>query len=215
MTAARLLLGDEQTLLLEGLRRLLEPEFAVVGTCGDGPSLLQAADALRPDVVLLDVVLPQLSGLVAAERLRAANPTSRILFVTAHAEAETVQEALRVGATGYVLKRSSGAELVTAVREVLQGRLYLTPLVPVAACLREGREAREGRGALGPPTLTERQREVLQLVAAGHPDKAIASLLHVSDKTVEFHKASIRKLLGLRSTAEMTRYAIKHGLAKT
>ena len=185
MTGARLLLGDEQTLLLEGLRRLLEPEFSVVGTCSDGPSLLQAADALRPDVVLLDVVLPQLSGLAAAERLRTAVPTSRIIFVTAHAEAATVQEALRAGATGYVLKRGTGAELVTAVREVLQGRLYLTPLVPVAACLREGREAREGRGALSPPTLTERQREVLQLVAAGHPDKEIASLKDKESKQIE------------------------------
>jgi DNA-binding NarL/FixJ family response regulator len=212
MSQPRLLLADDHTLMLEGLRRLLEPEFNVIGTCADGRALLQAAEQLQPDVILLDISMPLLNGLDAAAQLRKILPTARLIFVTMHADPEFVRDALRVGAFGYVIKRCAALELVQAVREVLQGRVYVTPSVQqsVADFFRDpGSKPQQPTGAAG---LTLRQREVLQLVAEGHPDKEIASLLHVSEKTVEFHKASIRRQLSLRSTAEMTRYALKHGL---
>lgn len=212
MTQARLLLADDHTLMLEGLRRLLEPEFNVIGTCSDGRALLQAAEQHQPDAILLDISMPLLNGLDAAAQLRKIAPAARLIFVTMHADPEFVRDALRVGAFGYVIKRCAALELVQAVREVLQGRVYVTPSVQPAV----SEFFRDPTGKPQPPTgaagLTLRQREVLQLVAEGHPDKEIASLLHVSEKTVEFHKASIRRQLSLRSTAEMTRYALKHGL---
>lgn len=205
----RLLLADAETLVAEGLRRLLEPTFTVVGLCGDGRALVELAAQLRPDAVLLEINLPGLGGLDAAAQLRTAAPASGVLFVTSQSDLETVREALRCGATGYVLKRSPVAELHSAVHEVLRGRVYLSPQLQ-----REASAQKEARGAARTSALTQRQREVLRLVAAGHPDKEIASLLHVSEKTVEFHKAGIRRQLSLRGTAEMTRYAIKHGLTQ-
>jgi DNA-binding NarL/FixJ family response regulator len=206
-TRARLLLADDHVLLLEGMRQLLEPEFEVVGMCSDGRALLRTAEQLRPDVVLLDISMPLLNGLDAAMHLRKVLPSVQIVFVTMHADAEYVRAAFRAGGAGYLVKRCAGAELVTAVRQVLRGQTYVSSRV-------QGSEGGvlDLSARAADPTLTLRQREVLQLVAEGYTDKEIASLLFVSDKTVEFHKASIRKQLGLRSTAEMVRYAIKHGL---
>lgn len=206
-TRARLLLADDHTLLLEGMRQLLEPEFEVIGLCSDGRSLLRSAEQLRPDVVLLDISMPLLNGLDAAMHLRKVLPSIHIVFVTMHADAEYVRAAFRAGGAGYLVKRCAGAELVTAVRQVLRGQTYVSPRIQGS----DGGVLDVSAGSED-PTLTLRQREVLQLVAEGYTDKEIASLLFVSDKTVEFHKASIRKHLGLRSTAEMVRYAIKHGL---
>jgi DNA-binding NarL/FixJ family response regulator len=179
----------------------------------DGRSLLEAAERLKPDIVLLDISMPLLNGVEAARRLRRTVPSAKVIFVTMHADATYVTGAFRAGASGYVLKRCASMELVSAIREVLQGRTYITPLVrrdilgdTPASPLWPGEASGE---------LTERQREVVQLVAEGHPVKEIASVLNISAKTVAFHKSNVMRRLGLRSTAELTKYALEHGLAGT
>lgn len=213
MSRPRVLLADDHMLVIDGLRRILEPECDVVGAVEDGRSLLQAAEQLKPDIVLLDISLPLLNGVEAARKLRKTVPAAKLIFVTMHADATYVTGAFRAGASGYVLKRCASMELVSAIQEVLQGRTYITPLVRKdilgdmpGSPLRPGEASGE---------LTERQREVVQLVAEGHPVKEIAEILHVSPKTVAFHKSNVMRRLGLRSTAELTKYALEHGLAGT
>jgi DNA-binding NarL/FixJ family response regulator len=210
MKKTRLLIADDHTLVLEGFKRILEDEFDLAGTAENGRDLLRLAEELRPDVVLVDISMPQLNGIDAARQLLKILPQSKIIFVTMHADPDYVAEAFRAGASGYVLKRSAASELVTAVQEVMKGRYYVTPLVT--------------REALSPllgdkvdfkklsSTLTSRQREVLQLVAEGRTVKEIATALEISAKTVEFHKSALMERLGIHSTAELTRYAIEHGL---
>jgi len=210
MKKPRLLLADDHTLVLEGLKKLLEAEFDLVGTAEDGRALLTAAQKLRPDLILLDISMPLLNGIDAARALRKTLPDSKVLFVTMHADPTYVTEAFHAGASGYLLKRSAARELTTAIHEVLKGRCYITPLVTrdVLQPLLRPPASRQRRSA----TLTDRQREVLQLVAEGRSIKEIASILHVSLKTVEFHKARICQTLGMRGTAELTKYALEHGL---
>jgi len=207
----RLLIADDHTLVLEGLRKILEAECELVGTVEDGRALMEAARQLNPDLILLDISMPLLNGIEAARQIRKSNPDAKLIFVTMHGDPDYVREAMRTGASGYVLKRSAASELVTAIREVLKGKTYVTPLVTkgVAGSLTEvSPHASRTFGGL-----TTRQREVLQLVSEGRSGKEIAAVLHVSVKTVEFHKASIMRALGLRTTAELTRYAIEHGLS--
>jgi len=196
--------------VLEGLRRILESEFELAGTAENGRDLLRLAAETNPDVVLLDISMPMLNGIDAARQLVKTQPQVKILFVTMHADSDYVAEAFRAGASGYLLKRSAASELVTAIQEVMKGRYYVTPLV-----------TREALSPLfgGTPepkklatTLTTRQREVLQLVAEGRSVKEIAAILKVSAKTVEFHKSALMDRLDLHTTAELTRYAISHGL---
>lgn len=207
----RVLLADDHMLVIDGLRRILEPECEVVGAVEDGRSLLKAAEQLKPDIVLLDISMPLLNGVEAARRLRKTVPAAKLIFVTMHADATYVTGAFRAGASGYVLKRCASMELVSAIQEVLKGRTYITPLIR--------RDVLDD--APGSPVgeisgeLTERQREVVQLVAEGHPLKEIASILHISRKTVAFHKSNVMRRLGVRSTAELTKYALEHGIAGT
>lgn len=205
MKRPRILLADDHTLVVEGFRRLLEAEFDVVGVVEDGRTLLTAAARLRPDVILLDISMPLLNGIDAARRLRKTQPEAKIIFVTMHADPAYVAEALREGAAGYVLKRSAATELVTAIRQALRGRSYVTPLV-------RGQGGPRPRSRRRSTELTPRQREVLQLVAEGRAAKEIAAILHISVKTVEFHKSRIGEQLGVRTTAELTRYALEHGI---
>ena len=209
MSRARLLLADDHTLLLEGFRKLLEDEYELVGTVENGRDLLIAAPKLKPDAILLDISMPLLNGIDATRRLRTLVPKSKILIVTMHADPDYVAEAFRAGASGYVLKRSAASELVRAIREVLAGRTYITPLI-AGEMLDSVRKpaARPGWA----PTLSPRQREVLQLVAEGRTAKEIGTLLSISVKTVEFHKSRIMKELGVRSVADVTRYALRRGL---
>jgi DNA-binding NarL/FixJ family response regulator len=210
MKKPRLLLADDHTLVLEGLKKLLEAEFELVGTAEDGRALLAAAQKLRPDLVLMDISMPLLNGIDAARALRKTLPQCKILFLTMHADPVYVTEAFQAGASGYLLKRSAARELTTAIHEVLKGRCYITPLVT-----RDVLQPLFGPTAGGhrrSAALTDRQREVLQLVAEGRSIKEIASILHVSLKTVEFHKARISQALGIRGTAELTKYALEHGL---
>lgn len=206
----RLLLADDHTLLLEGIRLLLEPEYELVGSVEDGLALLTAAKKLKPDVILLDISMPLLNGIDAARRLRKIVPSARLIFVTMHADTDFVLEAFRVGAMGYVLKRAAASELLTAIREVLKGNHYVSPLVTRNA-LDLLISTPEPRGKFS-DRLTPRQREVLQLVAEGRTRKEIAAILNISVKTVEFHKATLMRELNLGTAADFTRYAIEHGI---
>jgi len=211
MKRPRVLLADDHTLVLDGLRKILEPECEVVGAVEDGRSLLTAARQLKPDIILLDISMPLLNGVEAARRLRAAAPDAKVIFVTMHADATYVAGAFRAGASGYVLKRCASAELLKAINQVLAGRAYVTPLIRknipdklAGWPLESGEDSGE---------LTVRQREVVQLVAEGHSVKEIAAVLGISGKTVAFHKTNVMRRLGMRSTAELTKYALEHGIS--
>lgn len=204
---ARVLLGDDHTIILEGVRRILEPHFEVVGGVADGRALIAAVAELHPDVVVADISMPLLNGIEAARQLQKSQSPPKIIFLTMHPDATYATEAFRAGASGYVLKSSAAEELVRAVQEALRGRVYVTPLVAgeVLQGLMRTPPSEERSVALTP-----RQREVLQLVAEGRSAKEIAEILKVSPRTVEFHKFRIMETLGLHTTAELTQYAIRH-----
>ena len=212
MTRPRILMADDHSLVLSGLRKLVETEGEVVGTVEDGRALVEEAQKLRPDVILLDISMPLLNGLDAARQLTKLVPESKLVFLTMHAAPTYATEAFKAGASGYLIKRSAASELKQAIQAVMRGQHYLTPLITkdvLAATLDRPEEQLRLRPMV---TLTPRQREVLQLVAEGKGTKAIASILNVSVKTVEFHKARLMDILDLHSTAELTRYAVAEGL---
>ena len=206
----RILLADDHTLMLDGIRLMLQPEFDLLGSVEDGQALLREARKLKPDVVLLDISMPLLNGIDAARQLRKTLPSTKLIFVTMHADPDFVTEAIRAGASGYVLKRAAASELLTAIREVLKGNQYVSPLV-TRNTLEFLITSSDGRGTPA-QRLTARQREVLQLVAEGKNRKEIATILDITVKTVEFHKATLRRDLNLRNNADYTRYAIAHGM---
>jgi DNA-binding NarL/FixJ family response regulator len=212
MTRPRILMADDHSLVLAGLRKLVEGEGEVVGTVEDGRALVEEAQKLRPDIILLDISMPLLNGLDAARQLTKLVPEAKLIFVTMHATPTYATEAFKAGASGYLIKRSAASELKQAIQAVIRGQHYITPLITkdvLAATLHHP----EGQMRQRPvTTLTPRQREVLQLVAEGKGTKAIATLLHISVKTVEFHKARVMDLLDLHSTADLTKYAVAEGL---
>jgi DNA-binding NarL/FixJ family response regulator len=211
VTRPRVLIAEDHTLVREGLRILLSGEVEVVDTVEDGRALLSAAERLKPDVILLDISMPLLNGLDAARQLAQAKSTAKLVFVTMHADPAYVRQAFRAGASGYVVKSSASAHLTEAIHEVVAGRRYISPIPGTdVADLLTGDPSSEG-GELS-DNLTPRQREILQLVAEGRTAREIAGVLGISRKTVEFHKASIMRLLRLRTTAELTRYAMAHGI---
>ena len=208
---SRILLADDHVVVLEGLRRILDrPEFEIVGAVKDGRALIDAAADLRPDVVIADVSMPSLNGVEAVRQIRKQGVKSKIIFLTMHPEAIYAVEAMNAGASGYVLKNEAGDELITAIREVLHGRTYVTPSLaePVTHALQARRKNAQGTA----DRLTARQREVLQLLAEGRTPKEIAAVLNVSYRTVEFHKYRIMETLGLRTIPELAVYAVKTGL---
>ena len=211
MKRPRVLLADDHTLVVDGLRRILEPECEVVGAVEDGRSLLAAAEQLKPDIILLDISMPLLNGVEAARTLRKAVPEAKMIFVTMHADATYVNGAFRAGASGYVLKRCASMELLTAIHEVLRGRTYITPLIASDISDELPGWPRGSGDASG--ELTARQREVVQLVAEGHSLKEIAAILKISRKTAVFHKSNVMRRLGIHSTAELTKYALEHGIS--
>jgi len=211
MSKARILLGDDHGLILEGLQSLLAQDFDVVGTASDGRDAVLKAERLKPDAVLLDISMPILNGMEAARQIKSFAPGVKILFITQKADREYVKAALRIGASGYILKQSVVGELVTALKEVLAGRYYVTSLLRNGTPEALSSPQRNPVDLFG-ESLTPRQREVLQLVAEGKSNKEIATTLNVSVKTVDYHKARIMDDLGLRTTAELTRYAIEHGI---
>jgi DNA-binding NarL/FixJ family response regulator len=209
MNRPRVLLADDHTMVLAGLRSLMESDFDLVGTVEDGRALLEAAARLKPDIIMLDISMPLLNGIEAARQLRKIVPQSKIIFLTMHADVGYVKEAFRVGASGYLIKRSAASELATAIHEVMKGRTYVTPLV--TKDMMESFLDSTAQPEKLPKRLTSRQREVLQLVAEGHSNKEIAAILNVSTKTVEFHKYNLMQALGIHTTAELTQYAMRHG----
>lgn len=206
----RILIADDHTLMLEGLTRLLANEFEVVGTAADGRTLLAEAERLNPDVVLLDVGMPEMNGIEAARRLAKSHPHIKIIFITQQLDPAYLHAAFSAGAMGYVAKQSAAVELVRAIRMALKGRYYVTPL---AAGDKFKRPAPGNNPApMFGAELTPRQREVLQLVAEGKSTKEISAALKISTKTVEFHRNSLMDELGVRTTAELTRYALSRGI---
>ena len=212
MVKPRLLMADDHTIVLEGIRKLLENDFDLVGTVEDGRALLRASQDLQPDVILLDISMPLLNGIEACRQLIKMAPKTRIIFLTMHTDVVYVEEALSAGAAGYVVKSSAASELTKAINAVMGGDRYVTPLVALKEPPIGGRKPAKSTAS---EKLSPRQREVLQLVAEGRANKEIAGLLGVSEKTVDFHKSCIKRELMLSSTAELTRFAIKHGIVGT
>jgi DNA-binding NarL/FixJ family response regulator len=204
------LIADDHQILAEGVRNLLEPEFEVVGVVADGRELITAAKKLAVDVIVADVTMPSLNGIEAAAQLRDAGITAKVVFLTMHRDVAYARRAMEAGASGYVLKHSVSSELVTAIREALRGQTYITPMIAgeLFQSYREG----DAETSDSSHRLTVRQREVLQLIAEGRSAKEVAAILKISTRTAEAHKAHILEVLGVRSTAELTQYAIRNGI---
>jgi DNA-binding NarL/FixJ family response regulator len=210
MKKLRVLLVDDHVMVLEGFKRLIEDQCEVVGMVEDGRTLLEVAPKLKPDIITMDISMPWLNGLDAARRLKKEMPDVKIIFLTMHADVAYVREAFAAGASGFLMKRSAGTELLQAIQAVSNGQYYVTSLITKDLV----RSILEGASNVSPQrdVLTPRQREVLQLVAEGRAVKEIATILNVSAKTVEYHKGQIMEQLNLHTTAELTKYAIAHGL---
>lgn len=212
MTRPRILMADDHSLVLAGLRRLVEEEGEVVGTVEDGRALVEEAQRLRPDLILLDISMPLLNGLDAARQLTKLVPDSKLIFLTVHTTPTYVTEAFKVGAVGYLVKQSATAELKQAIQAVMRGQHYMTPSVTKDMLGTKCFPAESPVCKRPVTTLTPRQREVLQLIAEGKGVRSIASVLNISIKTVEFHRARIMEELDLHSVAELTKYAVSEGL---
>jgi DNA-binding NarL/FixJ family response regulator len=193
-------------MLVEAFEKLLSPECDVVAKVADGRALLAAVDEFRPDVVVLDLSMPLLNGLDAARQIKQSHPSVRLVFVTMNEDADLAAQAFRMGGAAYLLKRSAGSELLTAIREAMRHRSYVTPLVT------EGMlgALMHSRSEPSAPQLTARQREVLQLLAEGKSMKEVASILNVAPRTVAFHKYRMMEQLKIKTNAELIQYAIRH-----
>ena len=194
--------------MLEGISRLLADQYEIVGTAGNGRELLRRSSDLKPDVVVLDIGMPDMNGIEAARQIATLVPKAKIVFVTQQLDADYVRAAFQAGGHGYVSKQSASTELLAAIQMALEGKYYVTPLVP-SSSPNEYRDLRKNPAELFASHLTPRQREVLQLIAEGKAMKEISATLNISVKTVEFHKSSLMDELGLRTTAELTRYALQ------
>ena len=202
----RVLLADDHNLLLGALEKLLAGECEIVGQVSDGRALVAAAEQLRPDVIVLDISMPLLNGLEAARQIKQKLRNVKLVFLTMNEDADLAAEAFRAGASAYLVKRSAASELPTAIREVVQGRSYVTPLMTEG--LMDSLLQPEHRTPAH--ELTPRQREVLQLLAEGHSMKEVASVLNLTPRTVAFHKYRMMDELKVKSTAELVQYAVKH-----
>ena len=209
MRKARVLLADDHRLLLQAFEKLLQPDFEVVGTVSDGRALLTAARELKPDVIVLDIAMPLLNGMVAGERLKQMIPEVKLIFLTVNEDPGFASEAMRIGASGYLLKSSAASELFHAIDAALEGRTYVTPLImqDMVTSLANGRQPNEASAKL-----TTRQREVLQLLAEGHTMKEVGNILGLSPRTIAFHKYRIMEKLSLKTNADLFQFAIKHGI---
>jgi len=205
----RVLLADDHTLLLEAFKRMLSAECEIVGAVSDGRALLEAAPKLKPDVIVLDIAMPKLNGIDACRLLQPKLPDTKWVFLTVSEDPDLALEAFRLGASAFLLKSSAASELFTAIQKAMLGERYVTPLitkgVPAGEFLSQPARPHPGK-------LTDRQREVLQLLAEGRTMKEVADILHVTSRTVAFHKYAIMKQLGVKTGAELVQYAVKHGL---
>jgi DNA-binding NarL/FixJ family response regulator len=210
MKKARVLLADDHKIVLEGLRGILEPEFEIVGAVEDGRTLVADAKRLSPDVVVADISMPGLNGLDAARQIRKTDERIKIVFLTMHSDVSYAAGAFDAGASGFVLKHSAPQELITAVREAMQGRTYVTPMIAgelIGSYQKKSPQLGELKNALSP-----RQKEVLQLLAEGKSTKEVAAVLNISPRTAEFHKYRMMEQLKIKTSAELIQYALKHGL---
>lgn len=209
----RVLMADDHSIFLAGVRKLIEDQCEVVGTVENGRALLEAAERLKPELILLDISMPLLNGLEAARHLRKTLPEAKLLFLTMHASSRYATEAFKVGAHGFLLKQSAASELPQAIDSVLKGKHYLTPSIakPIIDQALRANEAPNVKG--DEKQLTPRQREILQLIGEGKSTKEIATLLNLSVKTIQFHKSCLMQELDIHTTAELIRYAITQGFA--
>jgi DNA-binding NarL/FixJ family response regulator len=211
MSKPRILLADDHMLLLDGLRLLLERHYDLVGIVRDGWSVLREVQRLQPDLILMDVAMPLINGLESGERLREHHPKVKLLYVASYGDRPYVDKAIQIGASGYVLKRSGWDELSRGIEAVLAGKQYVStelavwsaqpPLLPHVL------------SDSSVTSLTDRQRQILKLVAAGYTAKEIGRMLNITSKAVHFHKARLARRLQLRSIRELPRYAFTHGLS--
>ena len=209
MKRPRVILADDHTLMLDALKTLLEPEFEVVGTFADGRDLVEGAPPLNPNVIVLDVGMPNMNGLIAGQRLKQAMPLVKLVYVTMNHDPDIAGEAFRLGASGYLLKQSAGVELLRAIREVVRGGFYVTPLMTkgmVGSFIQNFKQRKTSQ------SLTLRQKEVLQLLAEGRSMKEVAFVLNVSPRTVAFHKYTMMEHLQIKSSAELIEYAMRSSL---
>ncbi|MEN3329765.1 MAG: hypothetical protein V7638_4572 [Acidobacteriota bacterium] len=205
MTRTRLVVADDHVMFAQGLESLLRDEFELLGTARNGEELVEATMRLAPDVILVDISMPVLNGFDAVRRITEKGSAAKIIFLTMHDDATLLAEAFRCGASGYVLKQAAGEELVTAIREVAEGKTYVSPLVT-------NRPAELLTLQTQKTTITPRQREVLELISRGLTMKEIASQLNISTRTAESHKYEMMQTLGVETTAELIRYSLRLGL---
>lgn len=210
MPKLTVLLADDHAIVAQGLASLLRETVDLIGTVHDGRALLDAAKALKPDIIVTDISMPLLNGIDAVQQLRAEGVTAKVIVLTMHADAALAADAFRAGVSGYVLKQSAGDELMTAINEAAQGRTYLTPLIAkdLITVLLEAKKAQDADH----PKLSPRQRQVLQLIAEGRTAKEIGAVLNISTRTAESHKYQIMDALGVETTAALIQEAIRMGL---
>ena len=208
MARPKILLADDHTLVLEAFKKHVETEFDVVGTVSDGRALLQLAPALKPDVIVLDMGMPDLSGFDAAVELKKLLPCTKLIVLTMNEDSSVAHEAMRLWASGYLLKKSAGSELIQAIREVLRGKSYVTPIIAERLKQEFVRDPRPERKR----ELTPREREVLILLAEGRSMREAAKVLNVTPRTVAFHKYRIMGDFGLKSIYDLVMFAIHEGV---
>jgi DNA-binding NarL/FixJ family response regulator len=209
MGRIRILLADDHPMICSGFQRLLEPDYEVVGWVEDGHALLKAAETLKPDIVLVDIGMPVLNGLDAARELKKMMPRVKLIFLTMNPDCDIAAEAFRIGASAYLLKNAQSSELLHAVHDVARGLSYVNPQISRAM---EESFIRDPKASHRSKMLTHRQREVLQMLAEGRSMKEIAYTLHITHRTVRFHKGRIMEELAITTNSELVQYAMKHGI---
>lgn len=212
MYRPKVMIADDHAMLHAAFQKLLEQECEVVGCVSDGRALLEAAPKLKPDVILLDIAMPLLNGLDSGQRLKRLMPAVKLIFMTANEDPDLMQEAFRKGASGYLLKHSAWSELLLAIREVLCGRTYTTPLL-IGRTADDVRQKPSRRNT--PEALTSRQREILQLLGEGHSMRKAASVLGIKPRTVAYHKYRLMNEYGLKNGADVIQFAIKQRLVSS
>ncbi|MCD4803360.1 MAG: response regulator transcription factor [Anaerolineales bacterium] len=213
METIRVVLAEDHTIVRQGLRSILEqqPGIEVIAEAENGREAVQIAEQLKPDLVLMDFSMPELNGLEATRQIKQRVPEVKVLILTRHANQEYVKSILGAGASGYLIKKSAADELVLAIQSVYKGNSFLDPSISkmvIEGYLHQAEGETQDQGL----KITPRQREVLQLIAEGHPNREIASILHISVKTVDNHRANLMGKLGLSSTADLIQYAIRQGI---
>lgn len=210
MESISVLIGDDHALILDGIRAALVPHFSVVGQARDGMSLVKAAEELRPEIVVLDISMPILNGFEAGRKIKDILPSTKLIFLSQHLNPAYLRQALKIGASGYVLKSETTEELQRAITLALRGETYISPSFGEDAIAQLWSRTKELNRESA--ELTDRQREILQLIVGGHGNKEIAEILNLSTKTIEFHRAKIMDKLGVRSAAELAKVSLQRGL---